>query len=444
MVNQDNTVEKASRGYIKDFYKAKRLLTNIDKTAQGLLPDFDRDEALRMIRKDYAVQTAITKLVDKTIENGYDFSAEDNKSNLDSFNETRRKIRLDREMVSWLYQLYGYQNCFIEIVNDGNNKIKELHTLETTQTEPVLTANGEIKGYVQTIPYDNTEPIFWNPDEVTHIKLNMLTTGAWSDLEIQSIWTSVLIKQYIMQYFGWKYGTNQLRPLYNIKEASDDDVKDFLSYWKGVQKDISKPLIFDGKVEKIMMAECTEEQPLLSVLQMMDENIYSVLGVPPIASNETGQSNRSSADQQIKMMAVRIKYVQRMIKEALENDLFPKMNFNKIKINWKPVIKSDISTVMETAERMKNIGIKIELIEKFLIDEGFYDEKEIFDKELEQQKKEMMPGMGQKSEDMYPSRTRKPEGESNKQIGTGEESTTRKDQLVSKGESKFNDYPYVI
>ena len=444
MVNQENLVEKASRGYIKDFYKAQRLIVNKDFKAQGLLPDFDRNEALRLIRKDYAVQTAITKLVDKTIENGYDFSADDGKSNLDSFNEMRKNTRFDRAMISWLYQVYAYQNCFIEHVKDGNNKLKELHTLETTQTEPVLTANGEVKGYVQTIPYADADPIFWNPEEVTHIKLNMLTTGAWSDLEIQSLWTSVLIKQYIMSYFGWKYGTNQLRPLYTIKEANDDDVKDFLSYWKGVQQDISKPLIFDGDIEKIMMAECSEEQPLLSVLQMMDENIYSVFGVPPIASNETGQSNRSSADQQIKMMAVRIKYVQRVIKEALENDLFSKIGFPKIKLNWKPVIKSDISSIMETAERMKNMGIKTELIERFLIDEGFYDEKEIFDKEQLEQKKEMMNGFGKKSEDMYPSRARKPEGESNKHIGTGEESTTRKDQLVSKGESKFNDYPYVI
>ncbi len=429
---------KASKGFIKDFYTTQALIGN-NKDALALLPDFDRDKALKAIREDYAVQTAVSKLVDKTLENGYELYPEDNKSNFDEFNQlVVKKARFNKQIRSWLYQLYGYQNAFIEIVKDGNNKLKELHILETTTTEPLVDEHGEVLGYIQRIPNMGNNAPTWNPDEVTHIKLNYMTTNMWSDIEIKSIYTSVLIKKYILAYFGWKYGTNQLRPLYLIKDATEDAVKDFLAYWKKVQIDITKPLVFEGDLEKIMMAEATEETPLLKVLDSMDENIYSAFHVPPIASNETGQSNRSSADKQEQMMAVRIRAVQNVIEEAVKYDLFPKIGFPKINFKFNPPLMLDVSKAIETAERMKNMGISIDVIEDYLRTNVFYDKKKIFDKDIIKAEKEGLKPT-KKSEDMYPSRKRKPQDETSKNIGTGENSTTREDQLVAKGLSFFND-----
>ena len=456
MVKKQDNIQRASKGYIKDYYRAKRIVLDKDKTGNlsaGLLPDFDRERALKSIREDYAVQTAVSKLVDKTLENGYTFSASDGKSNLEDFERTRKRTRFDRGMRQWLYQIYGYQNAYIEIVRDGNNDIKELHTLETSYTEPVADKHGTVYGYVQVLadgtPVESSDDQHpeWDKDEVTHLKLNYMTTNVWSDIEIRSLYTSVLIKQYIMAYYGWKYGTNQLRPLYAIKDANEDSVKDFMAYWKSVQDDIEKPLVFEGEIEKTMMATATEETQLTLVINQMDENIYSVMQVPPIASNETGNSNRSSADKQEQMMAVRIKAVQSVIKEGFENDLFPKMGYPKIQINWNPVIRTDVDKMMEVAERMKNIGVKKDIIERYLIDQGFYAEKAIFDEKR-------YDAETSKSEDMFPSRKRKSEGDSSENIGSGEESSTREDQLVSRAftefsvdvsdipKEQFNNYPY--
>lgn len=452
MVHKDDTIEKASKGFIKDWYSAQKLLIS-KKQGNGVLPEFDRNKALEAIRKDYAVQTALNILVDKSLENGYTIFGEHDKSNIDEFEKIRKKTRFDRQLRQWFYQVYGYQNCFIENIKDGFNKPKELHTLETTQTEPVLDQHGTVIAYTQIIPNASDNPPTWSPDEVTHIKLNTLTTAGWSDLDIQSIYTSVLIKQYIMKYLGWITGSNQLRPILNFKEASDDDVVEFLSYLKKAYDNIEVPLPMKGEVEKITLADLSEGEILLRIMDKMDENIYSVMHVPPIASNETGQSNRSSADKQEQMLSMRVKAVQHVFKEAFENDLFPKMGFPNIRINFKSPIKNDIGKMMEVAERMKTIGIKTELIEKFLIDEGFYNEKEIFDKK---KLKAEMDGLNpKKSEDMFPSRKRKPEDEISKEIGTGDNSSTRQDQLVEKAysgvtildleqETSFNQYPYVM
>lgn len=460
MVKQKEFIKKASRGAIKDYYSASKLLIKNNEKSHGILPNFNRDKALAVIREDYAVQTSISKLVDKTLENGYSFYADDGKSNNSSFEElVVKKNRFKKLLREWLYQLYGFQNCFIEIVRDGNDNFKELHTLETTTTEPITDIHGTIEGYIQVLPHEEKDVLpKWLPEEVTHLKLNYLTTDVWSDIEIKSIYSSVLIKKYIMAYFGWKYGTNQLRPLYLLKEAQEDDVKDFLSFWKSTQNDITIPLVFDGEIETIMMSQATEESSLLSVIASMDENIYSMFHVPPIASNENGNSNRSSADKQEQMMAVRIKAVQDVITEGLKYDLFPKIGFNKMNIKFKPIIKTDIGKIMEVAERMKTIGIKTSLIEKYLKDEGFYNEKEIFDKEKLKLEKEGLQNQNspKKSEDMFPSRQRKPADETSKQIGTGINSTSREDQFVSKAwggitfsnideeEGKFSKYPYTL
>jgi hypothetical protein len=80
-----------------------------------------------------------------------------------------------------------------------------------------------------------------------------------------------------------------------------------------------------------------------------------------------------------------------------------------------------IEKLLEMAERMHNMGFKTKVIEEYLENNSFPIKGKLFDPNA----------VTKKSEDMMPSRSRK-DGESNDKIGTGEEGTTREDQLVSK------------
>jgi hypothetical protein len=454
MVNKEETIQQASKGYIKDFYNNTMYLTR-DKNNFGSLPSFDRQKALNAIRKDSTVQTTVTTLVDKTLENGYKFSADDGKSRLDEFKIISKKVNFDRILRNILTQIYGYQNAFIENVKDGNSKIKELHVLETTQTEPQVDIHGKIIGYIQNIPItenlsmsgDNVPT--WTPDEITHIKVNTLTNSPWSDLDIERIYIFVELKQYIYKYVSWLFATNQFRNFYNIKDASEDAIKDFLSYVRKGNDDILMPLIAEGEIQNQILRDFKDGTNILSWVDKCDVNIMNLMQVPPIAGGETGESNRSSADKQDQMLATRIKSIQKLLKDYFENDLFPKMGFDKIKIEWNPLLKTDLSKLLENAERMKNMGFDIKKIEEYLKIEGFPVEGKLFDREIIDINKQ---SLNTKSEDMYPSRQRKDSDETSKNIGSGEESTTREEQIAqgytinydfSDTKLKFNKYPYL-
>ena len=424
MVKNSETLEKASKGYIEKFYNSDKLFSKNTLSSFGLLPDFDRNKALEAVRKDSTVMAALNTLVDKSLENGYSLYGDDSKSNESSASESLEgKVRLKRVLRQAFYNLYAYGNVFIENVKDGNGKVKELHVLETTLTQPEADVHGTILGYQQIVP-DGDEPITWTPDEVTHLALTKLTTGVWGELDIEAVFTSVLIKQYIYAYLGWLFGTNQFRGFYNIEEANTEQIQEFVSFLKKSQESIEKPLIARGKIHYQIPRDFKDGETINSLLNKLDANILNLMQVPPIAIGLPGDSNRSNSDSQERSLKIRVRSVQDVVEEGFKYDLFPKIGFPKMNLVFKEPDNNDYPQLLEMAERMKNIGFKPGKIEEFLKDQGFPLKGKLID--------EMTMDAAGKSMDMYASRQGKLPGQSNDKIGTGESGTTRDDQLVSK------------
>lgn len=89
MPKKKETIKKASRGTIKDFYSPTGTLGK--KDVLGLLPKFDREKVLDAIRKDSTVIASITTLVDKSLENGWRLEGKDKKSNLKTNKDKLKK-----------------------------------------------------------------------------------------------------------------------------------------------------------------------------------------------------------------------------------------------------------------------------------------------------------------------------------------------------------------
>jgi len=436
MATKKEQITKASKGYIDSYYKTD-IFNNFKKGGFGVQPEFSREKILEAIRKDSTVIAAITTLVDKSVENGWRVEGYDKRSSKKEIGLDLRKMRFNKLLRQILYNLYAYNNVFIENVKDGNGKIKELHVLETTITQPISDEHGTVTGYQQNV---SGKEVFWKPDEVTHIALNTLTTGIWGELDIQSIYTSILIKQYIMAYIGWLMGTNQLRGFFNIKNASDKQIKDFLSYLKRTESDITKPLIAEGDIDYQIQRQLEEGKSLLEIVDMCDNNILMLLQVPPVLMGKPDQSNRSNSDTQEISLFTRIVSIHRILEDSFEFDLFPKIGYEKIKLLFNPINKISTSRILENAERIRNIGADEKTIDAYLKIEGFPIEVK-FKKEGE---KETI--IEKKSEDMYPSRKRKLDDEISEKIGSGAESTTREEQLIKKGGmmNSFNSYTPII
>lgn len=428
MPSKKETIQKASKGMIKGYYSSTTNFAK-DKGILGLLPSFSRDKILEAVRTDSTVISAITTLVDKSLENGWRLEGADKKSNLKTNTDKLRKMGFNKLLRQILYNLYAYNNAFIENVKDGNGNLKELHLLETTTTQPLATKHGVVTGYQQINVDDGVE---WNPEQVTHIAINTLTTGIWGEIDLQSVFTSVLIKQYIMAYMGWLFGTNQLRGFLKIQNASDLQVKNLISHLKKLETNINKPLVAEGEIDYTLMRDFSEGTNLIATINMCDNNIRTLLQVPPISLGQPDSSNRSNSDTQEGSLYTRIKSIFLLIEDSFDYDLFPKIGMDKARFIFNPTNRIAISRIIENAMKLKEMNIEEKDIEKYLKLEGF--PIEIKFKKME----DLMPM--QNNNDLDPSRRGKLTDEASKKIGSGEASSTRAEQLISKGGTDTFDY----
>jgi len=437
MANKKNAISKASRGYIKDYYNTTTN-KNTNSVAQfGLTPVFDRNKALEAIRKDSTVMSAITTLVDKSIENGYRIKKADGKSNDKAFKKKLKDLKFDILLRQIFYNLYAYNNAFIEIVNDGSGNVKELHILDTTMTEPIATPHGKVTAYIQNVTGE--KPITWSPDKITHIPVTKLTTSIWGELDIETIYSKVLIKQYIDAYLGWLFGTNQFKGFYNIKDATSVQIKDFISHIKKSETNINLPIVAEGDITYQILRDFSDGETILKVKESCDTDILTLFQVPPVLMGKPGDSNRSNSDSQEGSLATRVGSIHKLVQDYLYFDLFPKIGFNKNEIEFNPIVKSSMSKMLENAERMINMGFEPAKVELYLKGEGFPVTGKLFKpkEELEEKSKS-------KSMDMYPSRKGKEEGVANEKIGVGSESTTRDDQIHKAYDTTYEDESIII
>ena len=428
MVNKKETISKESKGYIEDYYAYHQNTKNKKDFNFGTEPKFNLKKALETIRKDSTVVSAITTLVDKTIEKGW--RVKNAKTT-----ETLKKLRFDRLLRQILFNIYTYNNVFIENVKNENGNIKELHVLETTLIEPVTNEHGQVYYYKQQVlGEENGDGPTWDVDEVTHIASTKVSTNIWGEVDIQSVYKQVLIKQYIERFLGWLYGTNQFRPFYNIKDANPEQVKEFLAYLRKSENDINFPLIAEGEIEAKVLRGFEDGKDILEIWEKCDRDIMTLLQVSPIHMGQPDNSNRSNSEEQGRSDNIRVKSCQKLIEESINYDLFPKIGLKDDSFIFNEIETKELEKVLEMIERMKNIGFKRDVVEEYLKMNNFpIQNKTLIDKK-------MYEGNQEKSEDMFASRKRKPEGELSNRIGTGSEGTSREEQIAKS--VSFSKYPY--
>lgn len=420
----------ASGGSSTGFSPAKNSKKSQDFAVH---PDTNLRRVLDVIQNDPVVRGDITTLVDRTLEPGFSFYGKDKKSRQESAIDKMDELRFESLMRPLLQHLFSYNNAFIEIVRvDGSPE--ELHMIDPRVIDPVVDKHGVVQFYQMNSGEDYVR---WEPDEVVHLKTTPLAGSVWGDVEMKALWTACALKAHIKKLYLWQYETNQFRPLLNIQNATDEQIKRFLTFLDEARADIKRLVPVEGEVETIFLDVMQDYTKVKDLLAYLDYEIHNILQVAPIATDSG--ANRSSSDAKERVQNTRIKSIHRLLEDVISHDLLPELGFEKVTMKFNTIDDKVMKDTLEMAERMKTMGIKTELIKDFLEAKGWdFPEGEIFDEELlalAKEPKDPMgaPGVpGKKSMDMFPSRKGKSEGEGNKRIGTGERGTTRQDQLVAR------------
>jgi len=324
-----------------------------------------------------------------------------------------------------------------------NSKVKDLNLLDASQIKVEAEANGDPIEYRQEAGQpnkDNHTIIKWQPKNVVHIKFKDSILNFWGESDIQVLYDTVLIKDFIRQFLTWLFQTNQFRNHVNFKTlASEEQIKRFVSFYKEGERSYGKPVLTDGEVEIKAMRELKDLDHLVTILDWCDNQLRMALQQTPVSLG-VGGASRSEGDTLNDVQRTSIKALQRTLADSINYELFDKMGLSdSYEFYWKPIDRMTEKSVFEVVEIMKRSMFSDEAIVEFMTNQGLsFKEKKLFKEPEESAPGEVTPEQRSKK-DASASRETKGGEESNSKIGTGSEGTTREDQLVKRD---YSGYPY--
>ena len=412
-------VDKASKGISKDSFYSQAF-----RPKEGTAAPENLNVLLDLFSKDPIVNAGITTRVNAILASGFTLNGKKRQTK-DASNTLKRigyNYSLQEKAVTNLL-LYGH--LFFEVVRTQSGNPAELHVLETTEMEIKHDNHGEIYQFIQRA--NNGEEITWTPEDIVYIKLSDVSSKVWGEIPVATLYRTLTTKNHIEKFINSLAITNAWRQVFKSNSLADEEIPSFLAYLRDAQADPSMPLVIkqstasgvdDDKFE--ILRDPSDLKEFLGVLDYLRTQILMQLKVPPIMIGLPDSSNRSNSDSQIKAFNMENMSVRRKLEDAINDEMFKKLGITGVEFSWNPIDKRNEKDDVEIAEKLMNMGAKPKMIEQFLRNAGLeIPEGELFDKESSVLKK---------SDDLYESRKPADKDQMNN-IGSGEDSSTREDQL---------------
>ena len=426
----------------EEFFDEAKHYLQIDEAAKTYTVDAKRSgeeygvkarEALwtvldNMFRKDEVLSAAITTKVDSIPAFWFAGTNERNSDRL------KRLWTRKHERHLW-YNLFLYGNAFYEIERNGTGTPVAIHAVEPFTIEiHDPSGHGEVTHYTQRW----VEPNVRIPaKDMMHFTLDKITTELWGEIPVQPLASYVALKHFVKGHVTRLFRNNDFRSVLTVPEsAKKEQIQTMLGAIKDSAKHKDRPFVLFGESSLAPMMDFDDAQNFKEWIQLADNGILMHMQVPPIMAGMPDNSGRSSGEQQTYKafnahIEGSIKYHQDDWVTELE-----KIGVTGVEKKYGLVDKKGEKDVLEMAERLNNLGAKPEKLQEWMEMQGIALPDAFFDK-----KQEVNPALqdgGQpKSDDMYPSRRPKAEGEMNERVGTGSEGETREDQLIDEASIRY-------
>lgn len=370
---QPVVIENAdSKGVVLDYFGTPR---GAGRNPYGVLSRklrFEPREILKIVRNDPVVRAAILSVVDKVSESGWRIQGVDRRSRQASAEKKLRELRFDRLLRKIVFHLLLYNNAFVEIRKNGS-EVTELNLLETAHMRIDSEDNGDVILYYQEVGNQQKRPE-WRPEEIVHFKLDDFTTNVWSEPNVESLYETILIKDYARQFMEWFWATNQARPIIKVQNAGEQKFREFMAYLKAAQQNIDRPVPVevgpggDVSIEHLLSPAVMEW--VLEVQKWCDDQIRILLQVPPLALGMTDTSGRSDGAEQRQYLYTRVYAIQKLLEDEMTFDMFPKMGYEKVEFSFGVLDETVRTRIFETVQMMRNSQFTEEAIQEYLESQG--------------------------------------------------------------------------
>jgi len=396
-----------------------------NKNNATVYPNFSFQAVVNLLDNDPIARGALNHFIDKCMEGDYSIVKRDTlKYDRDFELLLSTKYEFRNEIMRKTFLLGKlFNNVFIEVVRDSEGKTLSLNVLDSQNIEPITETNGDPIKYRSRIPNPKTG-IYpeWKKEDIVWVKFGDRSIG-YAPVDLKALWENLCVKDSVRKYIGWLWQTGQYRLLYNFKNSSEQDVQNFLAYARKHDANFKAPFVTKGELETKILRDMKETDSITALLEYLDSQSLVLLRVSPIDAGITDASGRSSADAQSNSFNTSITSFKKVFEDKVNFDLFKKMNKSNSLLRFSPNDRFEESQVWDNVQKMKAVGATNEMMKEYLQDKGMFFAAKMFETV------EANPVPNSKEKDMAPSRMRKEAGASNERIGTGEQSTTRPDQL---------------
>jgi len=410
-----------------------------------ILPDYSFSVVNGMIESDPVASGAVKHFVDKVVEGGFSVLKKDTLVIDETFEkELLYDFSWNTNIIKKI-TLIGklYSNVFLEIVRGSTGKAINFNVLDSTNIEPITKSNGDPLKYKSKVPNPGTKTYSeWDAKDIVWFKFDGRTNG-WAEVDIKALYTVLMQKNYINRFISWAWMTGQYRVVHNFKTSSSSVVQDFMAYNAKVDDDFTKPFIAGGEYHNSILRDMKEIDSLQDYLKYLDNQIVILLRVPPIDVGIPDSSGRSNADAQSNNLVTTVKSFKLTIADG-NNELFRKINHGNNILVFKPSDRFEESMIFENVRSLKNIGMTDDALKEYMTSKGIvFKTKTLFEKfEDPKSGNKFNNPLPTSDPEAAPSRERKGVGQANNKIGTGNEGTTRDDQLVKKSYGLKDSYEY--
>lgn len=418
------TKKADSKEAIKSYWPTKWSAT--------VTPDFDFDTALNMLDADPVASGAIEHYVDKAMEGDWAIIKRDTgKYNKAFEDQLFYKYDFETRVLRKIFYVGKlFNNVFLETVKNTDGSLKDTNILDSTNIEVITKSNGDVIEFKSKTPNPATGKYpTWTPEEVVWFKFSD-RDGSYGHVAMQSLWNMMLMKRYITRFVTWLWETGQYRVIHNFASADEKVVSDFVAYNKKNESDFKQPFLVQGQYITSVLRDIKETESLVELLKYIDGQLLILLRIPPIDAGITDASGRSNSDAQSNNLSTHVKSRKKVVTTGI-NIMFNLINHGNDAIVFAPTDRFEVKGVLENVQLMKSAGFTDSVCKEYMLDNGMvWQDSKVFNEPEEQDTKIKNP----RDKDNMPSRIGKGVGEANEKVGTGNEGTTREDQLVKKAE----------
>ena len=311
----------------------RAIIDSITRTVSSL--------EFKIVEKDSEGASVLDDQTKRDIDDCTEFFLNPN-INYESFTTMRSKLVRDALI---------YDGCVMEKVKNSRGELQEIFARDPSGFEIKINQYGRIIGYIQRV--QNKVATFSDTD-IIYMQLYPRTSSQYGSPPIEALLNEISAQMFSSQLIAQSFDSSQIPfGMLNLGKIGVDAYNRAKEYFKematGSKNRFELPIIHDtDKVEFIDMSRDNQELQLATLIDKINEMIYSCFGITPTDMGRSKDINKANAQTQESISNSKlILPITKIMSEYISSEIIWRHFSPRIKMIFEKPKESDISNIIE-------------------------------------------------------------------------------------------------